>query len=149
MKSKSDNRLANLETDQYSQVVRGSGKLKLTKNSKDGDKKRKKREKKKKRKELEDNKDKMAVAHQQLVKTRRRFENQSGRREGFSNPEELSNNLTRNQLNKINVLQKREVQDLLKEGEVGYMEKQRRFNKYCQEVTETNEMPCLVMTKIK
>ena len=125
--------------------VKGKGSLKLQKPSKDKDKKRLKKEKKKKRKaELEELR-KEELKNSAQIETRRRFENQSGRR----NCEELTNGLTRNQHNKIKVLEKREVETLLKEGELTYGEKQRRYNKACQEVTETNEMPCLVMTKIK
>merc|ERR1712048_398043 len=125
--------------------VKGKGSLKLQKPSKDKDKKRLKKEKKKKRKaELEELR-KEELKNSAQIEARRRFENQSGRR----NCEELSNGLTRNEHNKIKVLERREVETLMKEGELSYGEKQRRYNKACQEVTETNEMPCLVMTKIK
>ena len=135
----------NYDGESFSMCVKGKGSLKLQKPSKDKDKKRLKKEKKKKRKaELEELR-KEELKNSAQIETRRRFENQSGRR----NCEELTNGLTRNQHNKIKVLEKREVETLLKEGELTYGEKQRRYNKACQEVTETNEMPCLVMTKIK
>merc|ERR1711879_567569 len=106
-------------------------KLKLNLTSKDIDKKRRKREKKLKK----------------LVK-QRRFEKQSVNIIKTSSAS-YKPQLSRNQLNKIQVLQAREVHDLTRAGELSYKEKQMRFNKYCQEVTETNEMQCLVMTKIK
>merc|ERR1712173_483421 len=104
------------------------GKLKMVKHSKEKDKKRKKKEKKKKLKEEAEQRRKDELQNQ-AIPTRRRFENQSGRRDC----EVLGEGLTRNQLNKIQVFKKREVEDLLKEGELSYGEKQRRYNKYCQE----------------
>ena len=139
------NRKPNYDGDTFKMCVKGKGSLKLQKPSKDKDKKRIKKEKKKKRQEEFERLKKEELEMSAQIGTRRRFENQSGRRD----PEKLTNGLTRNEHNKIKVLEKREVETLLKEGELSYGEKQRRYNKACQEVTETNEMPCLVMTKIK
>jgi len=136
----------NSESNVYSHCVKGAGKLKLARTSKDSDKKRRKREKKERKRLEKELAEKQHTQSSETVKTRRRFENQSGKR---LEPTELSKQLTRNQLNKINTLESREIKDLLREGSLSYKEKQRRFNKYCQDVTETNEMPCLVMTKIK
>lgn len=135
----------NYDSECFSMSIKGKGSLKLQKPSKDKDKKRLKKEKKKKRREEMEKIEKEELKNSAQIETRRRFENQSGRRDC----DELSGGLTRNQHNKIKVLEKREVETLLKEGDMSYGEKQRRYNKACQEVTETNEMPCLVMTKIK
>ena len=60
----------------------------------------------------------------------------------------LAATLTRNQMNMIEVHKRREVKTLLKEASVSYSEKQAKRNKLFQDVTETNEMPPLVMTKL-
>ena len=51
-------------------------------------------------------------------------------------------------MNMIEVHKRREVKTLLKEASVSYSEKQAKRNKLFQDVTETNEMPPLVMTKL-
>merc|ERR1712061_348449 len=76
--------------------------------------------------------------------TRRRFENQSGRRE---DSDQASRTLTKSQLNRLQVKNNRQVKELLNEAKTSYKDKQAKFNKYCQDITETNEMPFLVMTK--
>merc|ERR1711879_164647 len=123
-------------------------KLKLNLTSKDIDKKRRKREKKLKKLVKQKTFEKQQFESQTVIPTKRRFEKQSVNIIKTSTAS-YKPQLTRNQLNKIQVLQAREVHDLTRAGELSYKEKQMRFNKYCQEVTETNEMPCLVMTKIK
>jgi len=146
LKNTSDNTKSG-ETDAYAKSIRGGGKLKLSVVSKDSDKKRRKREKKEKKRLKKEAEQRSHVFESaETIKTRRRFENQSGRR---LEPSQLSTHLTRNQLNKITTLENRQLTDLVREGADSYKAKQRRFNKYCQDVTETNEMPCLVMTKIK
>merc|ERR1711981_923862 len=122
------------------------GKLKLNLTSKDKDKKARRKAKKAQKLLKLQQQDHLAQARNETVHTRRRFENQSGRRD---RPSDLSKSLTKSQLNKITTLASREVGDLLHEAGTSYREKQNAFNKYCQTVTETNEMPCLVMTKIK
>merc|ERR1712131_283272 len=122
---------------EYDRCVTGGGKLKLLRVSKDSDKRAKKKAKKKAKKRekmMRENADNER-GPTEVVGTRRRFENQSGLR---NKPDQLSQSLTRNQLNKINVLAEREVSDLIKDAGVSYREKQDRFNKYCQDITETN-----------
>jgi len=160
------------ESDQssdYYSVVKGKGKLALP-NSRDLDKKRKKREKKKEKKRLREEEKKFIDSLKRLspeereqkekeakIKERRRFENNtlSGRKNrnisGSSNgqPSNLSENLTRIQLNQIHVHREREVDTLLKEASFTYAERQEKYNARAQKTTETNEMPPLVMTKIQ
>jgi len=126
--------------NEYASAGKGKGKLKLLVVSKNLDKKRKKKEKKKKKKEMK------KLEAGKSDEGRRRFENQSGKRTADA---PLATQLTRNQLNKIQVLENREVKELLKEASVSYRERQDNFNRYAQDVTETNEMPPLVMTKIQ
>ena len=57
--------------------------------------------------------------------------------------------LTRLQYDHIKKLEEREVHTLIKEAETTYYDKQKKYNEMCQKVTETGEMPCLVMSKIK
>lgn len=135
------------EADQYKLCRQlGSAKrLNLTKHSKDKDKKRRKKEKKKKMKIAFEQREKDELQNSAQVQTRRRFENQSGKREA----DLLSEGLTRNQYNKIKVLEAREVETLIEESKTTYYQKQQKYNKACQKDTETSEMPCLVMSKIK
>merc|ERR1712168_1421264 len=135
------------EDDQYKMVRQyGSSKrLSLTKHSKDKDKKRRKKEKKKKLKEEFEQREKDELQNSAQVHTRRRFENQSGKRDA----EDLSGGLTRIQYNKIKVLEAREVETLIEESKTTYYQRQKKYNEACQKDTETSEMPCLVMSKFK
>lgn len=80
MKTKQEDE-AQAESAQYSRIQLGRGKLKLTKNSKDKDKKRLKKEKRRKRKEEFSTLEKEELQNSAQVATRRRFENQSGKRD--------------------------------------------------------------------
>merc|ERR1712131_421808 len=122
-------RRASSSSDEYKSA--NKGKLQLNVVSKDLDKKRRKKEKKKQKKERK------KLRAKSSEEGRRRFENQSGKR---TTNAPLATQLTRNQLNKIHVLENREVKELLKEASVSYRERQHNFNKYAQDVTETNEM---------
>ena len=133
------------ESLQYTKIEKGRGKLKLNKPSKDKDRKRLKKERKKKRKEEFELAQKEELQQSAQVATRRRFENQSGKRDC----EELSRGLTRMQYDRIKKLEEREVDTLVKEASITYYEKQKKYNHLCQTTTETGEMPCLVMSKIK
>lgn len=144
MKTKQEDE-AQAESAQYSRIQLGRGKLKLTKNSKDKDKKRLKKEKRRKRKEEFSTLEKEELQNSAQVATRRRFENQSGKRDCA----ELSKGLTRIQYDHIKKLEEREVDTLMKEAQVTYYDKQKKYNLICQTTTETGEMPCLVMSKIK
>ena len=151
-------------SSEYSHVV--TTKLKLTKHSKDSDKRRKKREKKKEKLRLKEEEaryvqemklrnmstDQMGInasgsgGGEAKVPERRRFENQSGRRD---KKKTLAQHLTKQQLNQMEVKKGREVEELIKEAQFTYKDRQDKYNKMAQCVTETNEMPPLVMTKIQ
>merc|ERR1711957_56019 len=107
--------------------------------------KRLKKEKRMKRKDEFSQLEKEELQNSAQVETRRRFENQSGKRDCA----ELSKGLTRIQYDHIKKLEAREVDTLMEEAQVTYYDKQKRYNKICQTTTETGEMPCLVMSKIK
>lgn len=146
------------QSDEYKSVV--ATKLKLTKISKDKDKRKKKRDKKKEKKlkkeeelrYINEIKHRNKAGIEEAMKEnqregpeRRRFENQSGRR---NSKKTLSEHLTKQQMNQIEVRRNREVTELIKEAQFTYKMKQDKFNKQSQTITEVNEMPPLVMTKI-
>lgn len=163
---------------EYAACVTGGGKLSLLKTSKDKDKRRKKREKKKeKKRQREEEKiyyeqlknankpEYFAENYQQMQdiatgqsssgvpgpqgEGRRRFEKMgmSGTTSKNKN-KTLAENLTRSEVNMIEVHQRREVKTLIAEASFSYKDRQDKYNKRAQTVTEINQMPALVMTKI-